>query len=87
MRILDRLMSEATRLEVGELAVVFEQLVGPDALADLDRLAHVSVATREDVRRAGGRELLGHPAGTEPDVQPAAGQVVDRGTLGGEHPG
>ncbi len=85
MRLLHRLPAEAARSEVGELAVVLERLVRPDALADLDRLTHVGVATREDVGGARGGELLGHPASADTDVDPTARQVVDGGDLGGEH--
>ena len=42
---------------------------------------------REDVRGARGSELLGHPPGTDTDVEPAAGEVVDGGALRGEDAG
>jgi hypothetical protein len=85
--LLHGLGSEPAPVEVGELAVVLEQVVRPDALHDLDRLAHVLVPLREDVRGAGGRELLGHPPGADADVDPAVREVVDGGDLGGEHAG
>ena len=78
------LVSEPARLEVGELAVVLEEVVRPDALHDLERLAHVLVPFGEDVRRARGREPLGHPAGADTNVEPAAPEVVDGGELRGE---
>jgi hypothetical protein len=87
VRLLHGLRSEPAALEVGELAVVFEELVRPDALHDLDRLAYVLVPLRVDVRRAGGGELLGHPAGADTDVEPAVREVVDGGQLGGEDAG
>ena len=78
-------MSETGKREVRELAVVLEQVVGPDALHDLDRLAHVGVAALEQLRDAGGGELLGHPAGTDADVETTVGQVVLGREFGGEH--
>src|SRR5262249_57537250 len=48
-RLLDGLGSESAPIEVGELAVVLEEVVGPDALHDLDRLAHVLVPLGKDV--------------------------------------
>ena len=44
VRLLQRLRAEPAAVEVGELAVVLEQVVRPDALHDLDRLAHVLCA-------------------------------------------
>jgi hypothetical protein len=49
MRLLHRLGSRSRSVEVGELAVVLEDVVRPDALHDLDRLAHVGVPLGEDV--------------------------------------
>ena len=69
--LLEGLRAEPAPVEVGELAVVLEQVVRPDALHDLDRLAHVLVPLGEDVRGARGRELLGHPAGPDAHVEPA----------------
>src|SRR3954464_9375626 len=83
--LLDRLRAEPARVEVGELAVVFEEVVRPDALHDLDRLAQVLEPLGEDVRGARGRELLGHPAGPHAHVEPAVRQVVDRGELRRQH--
>ena len=64
------------QVEVGELAVVLEELVGPDALHDLDGLPHMGVPSREDVRRARGGELLGHPAGAHAHVDPPVREMV-----------
>src|SRR3954471_14694740 len=49
IRLLHGLHSEPAPVEVGELAVVLEQVVRPDALHDLDRFSHVRVPLREDV--------------------------------------
>ncbi len=87
VRLLYRLRSEAACLEVGELAVVLEQIVRPDALHDLDRLAHVLVALGEDVRGARRGELLGHPARPHAHVDPAVREVVDGGDLRGQDAG
>src|SRR5262252_8736346 len=84
VRLLDRLRSEPASVEVGELAVVFEEVVRPDALHDLDRLAHVLVSLGEDVRGARGREFLGHPAGAHAHVDPAVGEMVHGGDLRSE---
>src|SRR6185312_14350947 len=61
VRLLYRFRSEPASVEVGKLAVVLEEVVCPDALHDLDRLAYVLVPLGEDVRGTRGREFLGHP--------------------------
>jgi hypothetical protein len=76
VRLLQRLRAETAAVEVGELAVVLEQVVRPDALHDLDRLAHVLVPLREDVRGARRGELLGHPPRPHTDVDPTVREVV-----------
>src|SRR5262245_30771840 len=87
VRLLDRLRAEPASVEVGELAVVLEEVVRPDALHDLDRLAHVPVPLGEDVRGARRREFLGHPAGPHAHVDPAVGEMVHGGDLRSEDAG
>src|SRR5512147_630595 len=87
MRLLYGLRSEPASVEVGELAVILEEVVGPDALHDLDRLAYVAVPLGEDVRGARGREFLGHPPGPHAHVDPAVGEVVHGGDLRSEDAG
>ena len=86
-RLLQRLRAKATALKVGELAVVLKEVVRPDALEDLDRLAHVLVPFGENVRRARGRKFLGHPAGTQAHVHPAIRQVVHGCDFARQHAG
>src|SRR5215471_17491165 len=87
VRLLYRLRAEPASVEVGELAVVLEEVVRPDALHDLNRLSHVLVSLGEDVRDARGREFLGHPAGPHAHVDPAVGEMVYGGDLRREDAG
>src|SRR5215469_563247 len=86
-RLLQRLRAEPAALEIGELTVVFEDIVRPDSLHDLDRLTHVLVPLRVDVRHACRREFLGHPARSDGNIEPAVRQVVDGCQLRGEDAG
>ena len=87
MRLLHGLGAEPASLEVGELTVVLEEVVRPDPLHDLDRLAHVRMPLGEDVGGTRGGELLGHPARADADVDAAAGEVVHGRHLRGEDAG
>src|SRR4030095_2241405 len=87
VRLLYRFRSEPASVEVGELAVVLEEVVRPDALHDLDRLAYVLVPLGEDVRDARGRALIGHPPAPPAPVDPAVGEVVHGGDLRSEDAG
>src|SRR6266849_967215 len=76
MRLLNGLYAEAAFWKRGELAVILEELLGPDTLHDLDRLNDVFVPSFIDVRRTRGLELLRHPARSDANVDPSAGKVV-----------
>ena len=49
MRLLHRFGTKPGPLEVGELAVILEEVIRPDTLHDLDRVADVLVPLREDM--------------------------------------
>ena len=83
VRLLHRPDTEAGGPEVGELAVILEQVVRPRADHDVEGFADLLVPTGEHVGGADGGELLDHPARSDADVQPAARELVDRGAVGG----
>src|SRR6266849_4437714 len=76
MRLLNGLYAEAAFRKRGKLAVILEEFLRPDTLHDLDRLDDVFVPSFVDVRRTRSLELLGHPAGSDANVDPSARKVV-----------
>ena len=85
LRLLDRLRVEHHRLEVEELAVVLDHVLGPQAPADVDRLVDPAAARGEV--EAGRVPLLLEPARADPELHPTAGQHVERGDGPGGHEG
>ena len=79
-----RLLPRAVQLVVA--AVVVDDLAGPQGPHDFQRLAQpIDAVARLDRTDAEGRELLGHRAPADAELEAAAGGVVDRHRLAGEH--
>src|SRR5438445_2706692 len=76
MWFLDRLRLEHHRLEVEELAVVLDDVFGPEALADLDRLVQAAAA-RARVQ-PNGLPLVHEPPGSDTDFRATAGHDIQR---------
>src|SRR5262249_40846738 len=85
MKLFDGLHAEAAFFERGKLTVIFEDVVRPDTLHDLDRLDDVLVPLLVDVRRTRGFELLRHPTRSDAYVDPSARKVVPGTDLGRQH--
>jgi hypothetical protein len=77
MRLLLRLGPGHHRRKVDELAVVFRLVVGPDRLHCLDLLAQLLEAGLVD--RAVVFQLLGVPAAADPENEPPARDLIERG--------
>ena len=76
-RLLDGLRQEADRLEVEELAVVFDDLLGEQSLDDPDRLVHPPASGLEwQLHRL---PFLRQPAGADPELDAPARNRVKGG--------
>ena len=70
---MQRLGPESAAVEVGELAMVLEQFVGPDALHDLERLAHMGVLSEVCDALAAANS-----SGIQPEPTPTSRRPFDR---------
>ena len=82
VRALNRLGPLVDGVEVDELAVELRLVVGPDRLHRQDALAQQCPTGRGVSAMVA--HLLGQPAGTDPQLHPAAGQQIQGGDLLGQ---